>query len=110
MIWIEGSLSRLWTWAAIQPTASPMIIPPAATSKNRAHAWGSENAPVTTAATAKRYATSAVASFTRLSPSRMVTIRRGTFRRSAMAVAAIASGGEMMAPSTNPAASGNSGK
>ena len=37
---------------------------------------------------------------------RMVTMRRGTLRRSAIAVAAIASGGEMMAPRTKPAASG----
>ncbi len=70
-------------------------------------ALAKENEPVTTAATAKRYATSAVASLTRLSPSKIVTIRRGTFSRSAIAVAAIASGGEMIAPKTNPAASGS---
>ncbi len=44
-----------------------------------------------------------VASFTRLSPSRIVTIRRGTPSRWAMDVAAIASVGETMAPSTKAA-------
>ena len=37
----------------------------------------------------------------RLSPSRMVTIRRGTLSRCAIAVAATASVGETIAPSTN---------
>jgi hypothetical protein len=42
---------------------------------------------------------SAVASFTRLSPSKMSTSRRGRFSRRAIDVAAMASGGETMAPS-----------
>ena len=41
---------------------------------------------------------SAVASLSRLSPSRIVTIRRGTARRAAIAVAAISSGGATIAP------------
>ncbi len=41
-----------------------------------------------------------MASFTRLSPSRMVTICRGSRSRCAIAVAAMASGGETIAPST----------
>ena len=51
------------------------------------------------AAMAARRQTSAVASLTRLSPSRMVTIRRGMPTRRAMAVAATASGGATTAPS-----------
>ena len=46
-------------------------------------------------------ATSAVASLIRLSPSTIVTRRRGTPKRRAMTVAAIGSVGETMAPSTN---------
>ena len=60
-----------------------------------------EKLPETTATTAKRYATSAVASLIRLSPSTIVTRRRGTPKRRAMAVAAIGSVGDTMAPSTN---------
>lgn len=41
----------------------------------------------------------AVASFTRLSPSKMITSRRGRPSRRAIDVAAMASGGETMAPS-----------
>src|SRR5215216_43284 len=67
---------------------------------NSSPALGNEKVPVTTADTATLYRTSAVPSLTRLSPSRIVTIRRGTPRRSAMAVAATGSVGETMAPST----------
>ena len=42
---------------------------------------------------------SAVASFTRLSPSKMMTSRRGRLSRRAIDVAAMASGGDTMAPS-----------
>ena len=59
---------------------------------------------------ATRNATRAVASFTRLSPSRIVTIRRGNRKCSAIALAAMASGGEMIAPSAKPAANGKSGR
>jgi hypothetical protein len=47
-----------------------------------------------------------VASLTRLSPSRIVTMRRGTPRRWATAVAAMASVGETIAPRTKAAAHG----
>ena len=67
-------------------------------------AWASENVPVIAAAIAKRYATRAVASLTRLSPSRIVTTRRGTPSRWKIVVAATASGGATMAPSANAAA------
>jgi hypothetical protein len=53
-----------------------------------------------------RYKTSAVPSLMRLSPSRIVTIRRGAPRRPAIAVAATGSVGETIAPSTNAAAHG----
>ena len=69
----------------------------------------SENEPLTAATTAKRYATSAVPSLTRLSPSTMFTIRRGTPRRCMIAVAAIGSVGETTAPSTKAAAQGRPG-
>src|SRR5690242_16352801 len=83
------------------PASSPTATPPTDTATNCQAAVGSENAPVTAAATAKRYATSAIASFTRLSPSRIVTNRRGTRSLFSTLVAAIASGGETIAPSTN---------
>ena len=51
---------------------------------------------------AVRSATSAVASLTRLSPCRIVTIRRGMPTRRAIAVAATASGGATTAPSAKP--------
>jgi hypothetical protein len=56
-----------------------------------------------TAATAARYRTSAVASLTRLSPSMIVTIRRGTPSRRPIDVAAIGSVGETTAPRTKAA-------
>ena len=55
------------------------------------------------APSANRYVTSAVASLTRLSPSMMVTRRRGTPSFLMTAAAADASGGETIAPSRNAA-------
>ena len=60
----------------------------------------------TAAATATFRATSAVASLNRLSPSRMLTIRRGAPTRRITAVAAAGSVGETMAPSANAIAQG----
>ena len=57
-----------------------------------------ENSPVTTAARATEYITSAVASLNIPSPSRMVTSRSGRFSLRATAVAATGSGGETIAP------------
>ena len=57
---------------------------------------------------AVRSDTSAVASLTRDSPSRIVTIRRGSPIRRATAVAATASGGATTAPSANATANGTS--
>lgn len=71
---------------------------------NLVPAAAGENVPVETAATAKLKVTSAVASFTRLSPSRMVTSLRGRRMRRSSAIGATASGGETIAPSTKPTA------
>src|SRR5688500_8703398 len=72
-----GSSTRRRTAATTQPTTSPNTMPPSATMMNAVPASTSENVPVAAAVTAKRYATSAVASLTRDSPSRIVTARRG---------------------------------
>ncbi len=61
---------------------------------------GAKN-PEIAAASASRYVTSAVASFNRLSPSRIVTIRLGTPMRCRIEVAATASGGATIAPNAN---------
>ena len=58
------------------------------------------------AAIAVRSDTRAVASLTSDSPSRIVTIRRGSPMRRATAVAATASGGATIAPSANATANG----
>ncbi len=82
-------------------------MPPVATSRNCKLACPSEKLPVMTAATAKRNEMKEVASFTRLSPSRMTIILRGIRKCCVTARAATASGGEMMAPNTKHAANGN---
>src|SRR5262249_40133160 len=51
-----------------------------------------------------------VASFTRLSPSRMTMIRRGTAKLRVTDNAATASGGEIIAPKTKPTANGSAVK
>ena len=61
---------------------------------------------MTTAATAKRNAISAVASLISDSPSRTVTTRRGAPTRPAIAVAATGSVGPSTAPSTNATSHG----
>jgi hypothetical protein len=62
------------------------------------------------AATPTRYAVSAVASLSRLSPPSTVITRRGSPSRRPTATAATASGGATMAPSTNALASDSSGR
>src|SRR2546423_11107467 len=69
----------------------------------------SENEPVTAAATAMRYATIAAASLIMLSPSRMITRRRGNGRRRKNAVAPATSGGETTAPNAKADAHGRPG-
>src|SRR5688500_14351578 len=61
------------------------------------------------AVNAKRKTIKLAASFTRLSPSRMMTDRLGTFNPCNTDVAAIASGGDIIPPSRKPAASEKSG-
>ena len=68
-----------------------------------------EKDPVTAAPMATRYATSAVASLTRPSPSRMVVSDRWAPTVRMTAIAATGSGGETMAPSVNAAGQENSG-
>ncbi len=63
----------------------------------------------TAAATATRNSTSALASLTRLSPSRMVTSRRGSPIRRPIAVAEIASVGATTAPKAKQMDRGTSG-
>ena len=85
------------------PTIKPRRMPVAVKANCRSVSLQTK-VPVTTAPIAVRYSTSAVASLTKLSPSRIVTRRRGMPSRRAMAVAATASGGETMAPSMMAAA------
>ena len=68
--------------------------PPTAATRNSATPCQIENPPTTAAPTATRYAVSAVASLTRLSPARIVIIRRGSPTVRPTAVAATASGGD----------------
>ena len=103
---MTGSAVRDMTRVTIAPTMTPMARPPTATTTNSTPAEPTENAAVPAATTAVRYTISADASLTRLSPSRIVTIRRGTPSRRKMAVAATASGGATIAPSATAAAIG----
>ena len=77
-----------------KPTTTP---PPAASRKSRPTSTGSKPLPSATAS-AVPSATSAVASLSSDSPSRIVTIRRGSPIRRPIAVAATASGGATTAP------------
>ena len=100
-----GSLMCLRISAMTKATAAPIAAPPAAAQRK-----SSVMLPTLTAADnatiAVRSATSAVASFSSDSPSRTVTIRRGSPICRAIAVAATASGGATTAPNANAAASG----
>src|SRR3954463_1768926 len=89
--------------AVNQPTASPIANPPAAPPTKRSPASPSQNLPLTTAATATRYATSAVASLNRPSASTMFTNRRGTPRFLMIVAPASGSVGDTTAPSVNAA-------
>ena len=107
MISMRGSRTQRRSRSRAQPTASPQRISPTVITAKVAIALPSENTPMLTAATAKRYRTNAVASLARPSPSSTTRIRRGSCMRRAMASGATASGGETMAPSTNPSAHGS---
>src|SRR6266478_8542000 len=94
MVWTGGSSRRFCTRVASQPVARPTAMPQAATKRNCRLAWPNEKLPVKTAATANRKEINDVASLTRLSPSRITMILRGTRRFCVTASAATASGGE----------------
>ncbi len=103
---MTGSDVRPSARVTTTPMTAPTARPPTATTTKSSPATPIENATGPIAATAARYAMSADASLMRLSPSRIVTIRRETPSRWKTAVAATASGGATMAPSANAAASG----
>ena len=86
-------------------TTSPTATPPSAVPTKSSPTPQIETAELV-AAIAVRSATSAVASLTRPSPSRTVTIRRGIPTRRATAVAATASGGATTAPTATATANG----
>ena len=96
--------------AAIQATARPTASPPTATPRKERAAREGETLPAARAPTARRNSTREEASFTRLSPSSTVTIRRGMGRRWRTEAAATASGGATTAPSAMAAAQGSSGR
>ena len=104
MISTGTSSSRRRISASSQPAARPTSTPPAAPSTNSTLASISEKLPPSAAAAANLYATRAVPSLMRLSPSSTDTTRRGASWRRAIAVAAIGSVGATIAPSVNAAA------
>jgi hypothetical protein len=99
----SGSSVHRLTRAITHPTNKPIATPPILLSAKSSPASKIEKLPATAAATAVRYNTSAMPSLMRLSPSRIVAIRRGTPRRLAIAVAATGSVGETMTPKTKAA-------
>ena len=90
----------------VHATPRPHSVSPTRIATKLPLASASENAPVTTAATAKLAMISAVASLTSPSPSRMVSRRVGNDRRLAIAIGATASGGDTTAPIRNATAHG----
>ncbi len=100
-----GSSSLRRMRCTTQPTTNPTATPPTAASTN-IPTPPSTVAPVPAAtATNTRNSVSAVASLPRLSPLRMVIMRRGSPSRLPTVSAETASGGATIAPSTNPAGS-----
>ena len=104
---ISGSRTCLRTLATRRNSTTPTSTPPpAATTKSRPTF---QAAMVPVAMIAVRRATSAVASLSSDSPSRIVTIRRGSPIRRPIAVAATASGGATTAPIMKAAGQPRSG-
>src|SRR5882724_9975633 len=95
---------RSWTrWRmarAAHPTRSPRATPSTALQTSSVPARVSEKVSVTTAATAMRYATSAVASLKIPSPSSTAVTAGGTRSGRITAIAATGSGDETIAPRT----------
>ena len=96
---------KRWIAYTITPTSNPIPIPRNATSVKVLVASHKLNCPVMMAASANRNTIRLDASFTRLSPSRMVTTLFGMRKSWRTVVAATASGGEIIPPSRNPNAS-----
>src|SRR5215204_2935059 len=103
---IVGSLSRAQSGRTIRAKMRPTSNPPPPTSRKLRPASHTENAPLTTAATATLKATRPVPSLARLSPLTTVPTRSGTPNLPKMASAATGSVGARMAPSTKAAAHG----
>ena len=102
-----GSVNRLRILASTIATTRPTTTPPPAARRKSRPTCTTVGTTSGSAAIAVRRQTSAVASFSRLSPSRIVTTRRGRPTCWAIAVAATASGGATTAPSANAAHSGS---
>ena len=92
------------THETTKPVRKPTPVPTSTATTKSTPISGGETTLTIAAIDALR-ATSAVASFSRLSPSRIVTTRRGSPSRPAIAVTAIASVGAITAASANAAAS-----
>ena len=92
-----GSVISLRSLATMTKTTKPTAAPPSDATRNSCPTWKAST-PTDIAAMAVRSATSAVASLSSDSPSRIVTTLRGSPIRRAMAVAATASGGATTAP------------
>ena len=92
-----GSVISLRSLATMTKTTKPTAAPPSDAMRNSCPTWKAST-PTDIAAMAVRSATSAVASLSSDSPSRIVTTLRGSPIRRAMAVAATASGGATTAP------------
>src|SRR5664279_6404632 len=100
---------NLCTAYKIFAIAMPIIIPITATIKKSPVVFQKRNWPVSIAATDTQKMISDDASFIKLSPSKIVTIRFGMPRFCNTDVAAIASGGEIIPPNKKPNASEKSG-
>ena len=95
-----GSVISLRSLATTTKTTKPTAAPPTDATRNSTPTWKAST-PTDVAAMAVRSATRAVASLSSDSPSRIVTIRRGSPILRATAVAATASGGATTAPIAN---------
>ena len=98
-----GDRSRDRMNAIVHPIARPTATPPTTASRN-SPTTSSGLSSIVIAAIAALSATSAAASFKRLSPSSTVTTRRGSARRPVTEVTATVSVGAMTAANANAAA------
>src|SRR5699024_4348597 len=103
---VRSSITRRRTYPTTTATTTPKKTAPTADTTKSNPTDQTVTPPAVMAAIAVRKVTRAVASLTRLSPSRIVTIRRGIPTRRAIDVAATASGGATTAPSASAAVRG----